>query len=168
MSRNVSRPSVDNLIDDIRELYNKNKTSSLDMSCDLVDEKLARRSTAQQRELAKNVARASKQFEEMYKKRSFYEKMIERSRTVTAPSTVSGRRCSSHDNTCSSHGNTCSCEEFKSESSRSLHPKKVGSAVYGRIPQVFFLISSSSKIICFILDSSSTSFKLFTQAKSPV
>jgi hypothetical protein len=152
---------VDNLIDDIRELYNKNKTSSLDMSCDLVDEKLARRSTAQQRELAKNVARASKQFEEMYKKRSFYEKMIERSRIVNAPSTVSGRRCSSH-------GNTCSCEEFKSESRRSLHPKKVGSAVYGRIPQVFFLISLSSKIICFILDSSSTSFKLFTQAKSPV
>ena len=139
VSASIARSSVDNLVDDIRELYNKSKTSS-DMSCDLVDEKRRRRSTANQRELAKNVARASKQFEETFKKRSFYEKMIERSKTVNAPScsTVSDRQCLGHGN------NACSYERLKSESTRSLRLKKSGNdevCSYGRMPQVFFFIS---------------------------
>ena len=129
-------PSVDNLIDDIRKLYNKSKTS-LEMSCDLVDKKLEKRSTAQQRELARNVARASKQFNEMFKTRSFYEKIIERSRTVNAPSTNSDRQCLTHGN------NLCLCENLASVSlDRRLHSKVVGSAEslsWGKIPQVSFL-----------------------------
>ena len=123
MSGSVTRPSVDNLIDDIRKLYNKSKTS-LEMSCDLVDKKLEKRSTAQQRELARNVARASKQFNEMFKTRSFYEKMSQRSRTVNAPSTNCDHLCSTHGN------NLCSCESLASASlDRRLHSK---------IPQVYF------------------------------
>jgi hypothetical protein len=136
-----SRASVDNLIDDIRSLYNKSKASCLDISCDLVDKKLEKRSSAQQRQLARNVARAAKQFDEMFRKRSFYEKMIERSKTVNALISSSDRQCSTHGN------NSCPCESSESVSlSKNLHPKKVGSVEscsYGKIPQVFFFISLS-------------------------
>ena len=131
MAGNTRVSSVDNLINDIRELYSKSK-SSLDISCDMVDEKLSKRANATQRQLARNVAKASKQFEEMVKKRSFAEKMIERSKTVHASpcSTMSGR-----------HGDhVCSCEKLKNESS--LLPKKIKSTemcCYGRIPQVFII-----------------------------
>ena len=131
MAGNTGESSVDNLINDIRELYSKSK-SSLDVSCDMVDEKLSRRANAAQRQLARDVAKASKQFEEMFKKRSFAEKMIERSKTVHASScsTISGR-----------HGDrVCSCEKLKNESS--LLPKKVKSTemcCYGRIPRVFII-----------------------------
>ena len=137
MASNTCDSSVDNLINDIRELYNKSKTSSHGhvISCDMVDEKLSKRAYATQRQLARNVARASKQFEEMFRKCSFSEKMIEKSKIVHAPScsTVSGPL-----------GNyACSCEELKSESSRNLLPKKMKSmemCSYGRLPQVFISI----------------------------
>ena len=129
-SRN--RSSVDNLIEGIRKLHNKSKTSSRNISCKMVDEKLARRSTANQRQIDKSFARALKEFEETYKKRSFYEKVIERSRTVTGiPSYSTG--------VSDGHGRLCSCEKIKNETSRSFHKRKTKNSnisYYTRIPQV--------------------------------
>lgn len=132
MSHNDARPSADNLISDIRELYNKSKSSSLRTSCELVDEKLASRAAAQEKEQAETAARASRHFEEKFKRRPFYERVVARSMTLNASSC--SRRCTSHVS------DLCSCGNVKSVSSRSLNETKARSSElfsYGRIPQVF-------------------------------
>lgn len=142
LGENNGTSSVDSLIGDIRELYNKCKTSYVGISCDLVDDKLASRSAAEQNEMTKNVARAAKQFDSMFKKRSFYERMIERSQVVHPPPS-----CSTALRSYSAKSTVYPREKLKSLSGKSLHPRKIRDMCsHGRFPQAIFLISLSTVV----------------------